>query len=226
MQSQSKGPIFQVLEPILGIFAFFITLTFVAYGISLAPINAGSISVLVVEKTSIGINILGFLALLVGVLWTIAIVRGKNRGLIVRKWAIIVGMLVAFALLRLTAKVHGGEMDTAGPAQLTAMSVAFVGFWLGFYGKEENLVGQAMLVFGTLTMIYWCLDLTAMPSVISSGAPFTSFAGGGLADSDFVYPFSAAIGYVVAKVALKALRFGLQKLDSAILARQSRRGVL
>jgi len=194
-------------------------LTLVSYAVSRAEINAGSVSVLVVQKTSIGINVLGSLALLVGVVWVLAVTRGRFRGLIVRWWTIVLGLVIAFLLLRASAVVNGGEMDTAGPAQLLAVSVAFVGFWVGFYGKERQILPQAMFVFGTLTAVYWFLDLSALPSVVGSGAPFTSFAGNGLYDSDFVYPFGTAVGYVVAKGVLRILRSPLERLGSVLDSR-------
>jgi hypothetical protein len=208
-----RSPIFTVLEPILGVFAFFVALAAVAYGVSLAGVSGGSISVFRIDSTSIGINVLGLLALLVGIAWILAVVRGRFQGLVVRNWAIILGLVIAFSILRLVAVVHGGEMDTAGPAQLLAVTVAFVGFWLGFYGVERKVAAQAMFVFGTLTVVYWLLDLTAIPTVVAAGAPITNFAGGGLLDSDFVYPFSAAIGYVVAKWVLRILARVMQALE-------------
>ncbi len=208
-----KSPIFTILEPILGIFAFFVTLAGVAYGVSLVGVNGGSISVFKIDSTSIGVNVLGLLVLLVGIAWIFAVVRGRSRGTVKRGWAIVLGLIIAFSILRLFAVVHGGEMDTAGPAQLLAVTVAFVGFWLGFYGVERKVAAQAMFVFGTLTVVYWLLDLTAIPTVVASGAPFTNFAGGGLLDSDFVYPFSAAIGYVIAKWVLRILAHATQALE-------------
>ena len=214
-----KSPIFIILEPILGIFTFFVVLAGVAYGTSLVGINGGSIPVFKVGSTSIGFNILGSLALLVGIAWIFAVVRGKSRGLVARNWAVALGLVIAFSILRLVAVVHGGEMDTAGSAQLLAVTIAFVGFWLGFYGVEKNISAQAMFVFGTLTVIYWLLDLTAIPTVVASGASITNFAGGGLLDSDFVYPFSAAVGYVIAKWVLRILARGTQALENQFVQR-------
>ena len=131
-----KSPIFTILEPILGIFAFFIVLAAVAYGVSLVGVNAGSIAIFKIQNTSTGINALGLLALLVGIAWIFAVVRGRFRGLVVRSWVVALGLIIAFSLLRLVAVVHGGEMDTAGPAQLLAVTITFVGFWLGFHGVE------------------------------------------------------------------------------------------
>ena len=221
-----KSPIFIVLEPILGIFAFFVTLAGVAYGVSLVGINGGSIPVFKIDSTSIGINVLGLLALLVGIAWIFTVVRGRFRGLVVRSWVIALGLVVTFSMLRLVAVIHGGEMDTAGSAQLLAVTVAFIGFWLGFYGVEKNIAAQAMFVFGTLTVVYWLLDLTAIPTVIASGAPITNFAGGGLLDSDFVYPFSAAIGYVVAKSVLRILTHVTQVLEGRFVQRIQAEGPL
>ena len=208
-----KSPIFTILEPILGIFAFFVTLAGVAYCVSLVGVNGGSISVFKIDSTSIEVNVLGLLALLVGITWTFAVIRGRFRGMVARWWAIALGLVIAFSLLRLFAVVRGGEMDTPGPAQLIAVTIAFVGFWLGFYGVERKVTAQAMFVFGTLTGVYWLLDLTAIPTVVASGAPITNFAGGGLLDSDFVYPFSAAIGYVAAKWVLRILARATQALE-------------
>ena len=199
------SPIFVVLEPIVGTFAFFVAMVAAAYGMALLGIKGGSIAVFKVQNTSVGINILGLLALLVGIGWVLAVIRGRSRGFVVRSWVVVLGLVVAFSMLRLVAVVHGGEMDTAGSAQLLAVTVAFVGFWLGFHGVEKNIGTQAMFVFGTLTIVYWLLDLTAIPTVVASGAPVTNFAGGGLSDSDFVYPFSAAVGYIIAKRVLRIL---------------------
>ena len=213
MVHPKKSPILTILEPILGIFAFFVTLTGVAYGVSLVGVNGGSFSVFKIDSTTIGVNLLGFLALLVGIAWIFAVVRGRFQGTVKRGWAIVLGLVIAFALLRLFAVIHGGEMDTAGPAQLFAVTVAFVGFWLGFYGVERKVAAQAMFVFGALTVVYWLLDLTEIPTVVASGAPITNFAGGGLLDSDFVYPFSSAIGYVAAKWTLRILAHATQALE-------------
>lgn len=214
-----KSPIFIILEPILGIFTFFMALADVAYGVSLVGINGGSIPVFKINSTSIGFNILGSLALLVGVAWIFAVIRGRFRGMVARSWAVALGLVIAFLILRLVAVVHGGEMDTPGPAQLLAVTIAFVGFWLGFYGVEKNIAAQAMFVFGTLTVIYWLLDMTAIPTVVASGAPITNFAGGGLLDSDFVYPFSAAVGYVVARWVLRIIARGIQTLEDHFVQR-------
>jgi hypothetical protein len=221
-----KSPIFIILEPILGIFTFFMVLAGVAYGVSLVGINGGSIALFKIDSTSIGFNILGSLALLVGIAWIFAVVRAKSRCLVARNWTVALGLVIAFSILRMVAVVHGGEMDTAGSAQLLAVTIAFVGFWLGFYGVEKNTVVQAMFVFGTLTVIYWLLDLTAIPTVVASGAPITNFAGGGLLDSDFVYPFSAAVGYVVAKWVLRILARAAQVLEDRFVQKTQAEKVL
>ena len=86
-----RSPIFEVLEPIVGTFAFFLVLVAAAYGVSLVGVNGGSIAVIRVQDTSVGINILGLLALLAGVAWIFAVIRGRFRELIVHRWAVALG---------------------------------------------------------------------------------------------------------------------------------------
>ena len=179
--------------------------------------SGGDFRLIVVEKTSIWINVLGAIALVFGTMTGIVIL-GK-RIVAIRGWIALVGLLLAFLVIHPWAKVAGGELDIPREVQFGAMLVAFVAFWLGFYGDEREIGMQSYVVFFALTILYWCVDLSGIPTVVSSGAPTTTFAGDGLSDSVIVYPLSSAIAYYL------AIKVG-KIVSTRYLRRQRRNGRL
>lgn len=182
---------------VLSIGIFVISFSVTAYLVGHSGVSGGSIAVATVDRTSIGVNLLGAIALVWSFLVGIQLLRKRALLDLIRPWAIVVGLFVALFLLVSTAKITGGEEDVAGSFQIYAMIIAYLGFWFGFRDRRRQYIRQALLIFFMVTLVYWSLDLSAIPVVIANGAPRTNFAGGGLTDSDFVYPFGAAVGYYV-----------------------------
>ena len=152
-----------------------------------------------VSRTSIDINFLGALVLLCAISLIINLHQRKGRLENARWWAIPPVAVVALALMRSMAIIGHGTEIVPGDVQISAMLIAFVGFWYGFYGIDGQLGRQALSIFLVLTIVYWCLDLSAIPKVVAEGDPTTAFAGGGLTDSDFAWPFGSAVGFLAAK---------------------------
>lgn len=187
------------MELAFAIVAFLIAVMILAEAFSLignAVGNGGDFRLIVIEETSIWINVLGAIALGFGTFTSIVIL--VRRIVAMRGWIVLEGLLLAFLIIHPWVKVTGGELDIPREVQFGAMVVAFAAFWLGFYGDEREIGLQSYVVFSALTVLYWGVDLSGIPSVISSGAPTTTFAGGGLSDSVIVYPLSSAIAYYLA----------------------------
>jgi len=191
------------MRPIAGLASFLLATYVVAELLSLAGeatgnVTGGSLPLVTIGKTVISANVLGLISLVTGVgLCTLALF-GRRKVKAIRGWIILLALLVTFLVIHSAARVSGGEMTMPSTFQLGGMAIAFFGFWLGFGGNQGETEMQSYIIFAALTILYWMMDLSAMPIVIGSGAPSTVFAGGGIFDSDFVWPFSATLAYNVA----------------------------
>jgi hypothetical protein len=154
-ESASNQPT-SFVELTIATVAFFIAIMILALIVSSignAVGSGGSFPLLTVEKTSIGFGALGVIALVGGVSSSIVII--KRRVVVVRGWVVLVGLLLTLLVIHSSAKVSGGELDIPSAFQFGAMLIAFVAFWLGFYGDEREIGMQSCIVFAALSVLYW-----------------------------------------------------------------------
>jgi len=204
MQADREEALKKKLSEIFGfaiaVLAFSLVSALVVYAVGKwFPINLGGFNDLVkVDKTGIGVNFLGLSALVLSL-----VAAGefhRSRGPMKVRWvAILTALAVALVLLRALAHVEGGNEDVPGDAQFMALLITFGGFWVGLWRIQGQLGRQMVLIFFLMTVLYWCLDLSAIPATVAQGDPSTVFAGNGFGDSDFVYPLGSALGFFAAK---------------------------